>query len=99
LKIGVLKQLPVMKLIAIAEIVLIARRHATQLSSVERRRLIALVGKGRGRRSRLSTEERDELARLVAKAEPRLFAGEVAQKLSPVRLPRRLVRGRRRRVD
>jgi hypothetical protein len=31
----------------------------------------------------------------VAKAEPRLFAGQVADKLSPVPLPRRLVRGPR----
>jgi hypothetical protein len=99
MKIPGLKQLPVMKLIAIAEIALIARRHLTQLDGDERRRLAAIVRKGRGRRSRLSEEERDELARLVAKAEPRLFAGEVADKLSPVRLPRRLVRGRRRRVD
>jgi hypothetical protein len=96
MKIPGLKQLPVMKLIAIAEVALIARRHLTQLDAEERRRLAALVRKGRGRRSRLSEEERDELARLVAKAEPRLFAGEVADKLSPVRLPRRLVRGRRR---
>jgi hypothetical protein len=91
-----LKRLPVMKLIAIAEIALLARRHVTKLSADERRRLAALVRKGRGRRSRLSSEERDELARLAAKAEPRLFAGEVVDKLSPVPLPRRLVRGRRR---
>jgi len=91
-----LKRLPVLKLIAIAEIALLAREHATKLNGEERRRLIALVRKGRGRRSRLSTDERDELARLVAKAEPRLFAGAVADKLSPLPLPRRLVRGRRR---
>jgi hypothetical protein len=96
MKVPLLKSLPVMKLIAIAEIALIARRHVAKLSPEERRRLAALVRKGRGRRSRLSEEERDELAHLVAKAEPRLFAGEVADKLSPVRLPRRLVRGRRR---
>jgi hypothetical protein len=96
MKVPLLKALPVMKLIAVAEIALLARRHVTKLSSDERRRLAALVRKGRGRRSRLSEDERDELARLVAKAEPRLFAGEVADKLSPVRLPRRLVRGRRR---
>jgi hypothetical protein len=33
----------------------------------------------------------------VAKAEPRLFVGEVAEKLSPIKLPQRIVRGRRRR--
>ncbi len=88
-----LKQLPVLKLIAIAEIALLARDHATKLDSSERRRLVELVRKGRGRRSRLSEEERAELAALVAKAEPRLFAGTVVSKLSPVPLPRRLVHG------
>ena len=93
-----LKRLPVLKLIAIAEIALLARAHATKLTGEERRRLVGLVRKGRGRRGKLSPEERDELERLVAKAEPRLFAGEVADKLSPVPLPRRLVRGPRKRV-
>ena len=91
-----LKRLPVMKLIAIGEVALLARSHAMKLSGDERRRLIALVRKGRGRRTRLSADEREELSKLVAKAEPRLFAGVVADKLSPVPLPRRLVRGRRR---
>jgi hypothetical protein len=89
-----LKRLPVLKLIAIGEIALLAREHAMKLSVEERRRLVALVRKGRGLRSRLSLDERDELARLVAKAEPRLFAGAVADKLSPVPLPRRLLLGR-----
>ena len=93
-----LKRLPVLKLIAIGEIALLAREHAVKLTGDERRRLLALVRKGRGRRSRLSPDERDELAQLLAKAEPRLFAGAAVDKLSPVPLPRRLVRGRRPRV-
>jgi hypothetical protein len=92
-----LKRLPVLKLIAIGEIALLARVHATKLTAPERRRLIELVRKGRGRPSKLSPDERDELAVLVAKAEPRLFAGSIADKLSPVPLPRRLVRGPRKR--
>ena len=91
-----LKWLPVMKLIAIGEVALLARSHAMRLSAEERRRLVALVRKGRGRRTRLSPEEREELSMLVAKAEPRLFAGLVIDKFVPVPLPRRLVRGRRR---
>jgi hypothetical protein len=91
-----LKRLPVLKLIAIGEIALLARSHAVKLSGDERRRLLALVRKGRGRRSKLSADEREELSKLAAKAEPRLFAGLVADKLSPIPLPRRLVRGRRR---
>jgi hypothetical protein len=92
-----LKRLPVLKLLAIGEIALLARMHATKLTPAERRRLFELVRKGRGRPSRLSDDERDELQLLVAKAEPRIFAGEVADKLSPVPLPRRLKHGPRKR--
>ncbi|MEA2469272.1 MAG: hypothetical protein QOE38_270 [Thermoleophilaceae bacterium] len=90
-----LKRLPVLKLIAIGEIALAARAHATKLTPAERRRLVQLVRAGRGRPSKLSEAERTELRALVAKAEPRLFAGTVADALSPVPLPRRLVHGPR----
>jgi hypothetical protein len=92
-----LKRLPVLKLLAIGEIALLARTHATKLEPAERRRLVELVRQGRGRPRRLSAPEREELSKLVAKAEPRLFAGEVADRLSPVPLPKRLVTGKRRR--
>ena len=92
-----LKRLPVLKLLAVGEIALLARTHLTKLSATERRRFVELMRQGRGRPSRLSEPERDELQRLVAQAEPRLFAGEVADKLSPVPLPRRLVQGPRKR--
>ena len=90
-----LKRLPVLKLIAIAEIALVARTHVTKLTGDERRRLIELVRKGRGRPSKLGAGEREELQRLVAMAEPRLFVGAAADKLSPIPLPKRLVRGPR----
>jgi hypothetical protein len=89
------RAIPVARLLAAAQIVLLARRHWHRLEPGERRRLIALVRQGRGRSRNLSPDDRDELARLVAKADPRLFAGLVAQKFSPVPLPRRVVRGRR----
>ena len=88
-----LKRLPVLKLLAVGEIALLARTHATKLTPEERRRLFALVRKGRGRPSRLSPAEREELQGLVAKAEPRMFAGKAADRLSPVPLPRRLKHG------
>ena len=92
-----LRRLPVFKLLAIGEVVLLARSHLRKLTPDERRRFVALMREGRGRPSNLSQRERDELGALVAKAEPRLLAGTIAQKLSPVPLPRRLVAGRRRR--
>jgi hypothetical protein len=89
-----LRRLPVFKLLAVAEIALLARAHVTKLDPAERRRLVTLVRAGRGRRRNLSDTEREELARLVAKTEPRLFVGLTADKLSPVPLPRRLIHGR-----
>jgi hypothetical protein len=90
-----LKRVPVLKLLAIGEIALAARAHAVRLSAEERRRLVQLVRAGRGRPSKLTDAERAELRELVAKAEPRLFAGTVADALSPVPLPRRVVHGPR----
>jgi hypothetical protein len=91
-----LRRLPVFKLLAIAEIALLARSHVSRLDAGERRRLFSLLLTGRGRGRNLSPAERDELARLVSKAEPRLFAGLAADRLSPVPLPRRVVRGPKR---
>jgi hypothetical protein len=91
-----LRRLPVLKLLAIGEIALLAHAHVQKLEPAERRRLVELLRQGRGRRSNLSAAERDELARLVAKAEPRLFAGAAADRLSPVPLPRLVREGRRR---
>jgi hypothetical protein len=93
-----LRRLPMLKLLAVAEIGLLFREHFGMLEPSERRRLAALVRSGRGRARNLSSAERAELAALVAKAEPRLFAGRAADKLSPVRLPRRVVRGSKKRA-
>jgi hypothetical protein len=88
-----LRRLPVLKLLAIGEIALLARSHLRRLDPGERKRLVELLKKGRGRPSKLSPAERRELERLVAKTEPRLFAGEAADRLSPVPLPRRIRQG------
>lgn len=92
-----LRRLPILKLLAVGEIALLARSHIAKLDPAERRRFIDLLRKGHGRPSNLSQAEREELSKLVAKAEPRLFAGLAADKLSPVPLPRRVVRGPRKR--
>jgi hypothetical protein len=92
-----LRRLPLFKLFAIAEIALLAGRHVSRLTPAERRRLVALLRDGRGRGRNLPDHEREELAALVAKVEPRRFAGAAADRLSPVRLPRRIVNGRARR--
>lgn len=83
-----LRRLPIFKILAIAEIGILAREHLNRLDPAERRRLLELVRDGRGRSRNLEPAERQELAALVAKIEPRLFAGLAADKLSPVPLPR-----------
>ncbi len=95
LRVPGLRRLPVFKLLAAAEIAILAHQHATRLEPAERGRLFALVRKGRGRRTNLTAEERDDLQRLVSKMEPRLFAGLAADRLSPLPLPRRVVHGKR----
>jgi hypothetical protein len=92
-----LRRLPVAKLLVLGEVTLLTREHVTRLEPHERRRVLELLLRtGHGRLRNLSAAERAELNLLVAKADPRLFAGLVADKLSPVKLPKRVVRGKRR---
>jgi hypothetical protein len=91
-----LRRLPLFKLVALAQVAILAREHVTRLEPDERRRLVDLVRRTRAGRRPVSEEEREELAALVAKADPRRFAGLAADRLSPVPLPRRLVHGSRR---
>ena len=92
-----LRRLPMFKLLAIGEIALLAHSHVRRLEPAERSRFLKLMRTGRGRVGNLSPSEREELSSLLAKMEPRLFAGLVADRLSPVPLPRRVVRGKRKR--
>lgn len=92
-----LKRLPVLKLLVAAELALLARDHMMRLNREERRRLVELARISRGRRRKLSEAERQELAALLSRVEPRLLFGAAVERLSPVPLPRRLVYGPRRR--
>jgi hypothetical protein len=89
-----LKRIPVAKLLVIGELALLARTHVERLDPQERRRFLVLMGRARGRRRNMSDRERAEFAALTAKLEPRLFAGLVADRFSPVPLPRRVVEGK-----
>lgn len=87
--------IPVLELLMVAQVAILARRHVSKLDGAERRRLAALVREGHGRPSRLSRNDADELRALVAKLEPRLFAGSALDKLSPLPIPKRVLYGRR----
>ena len=86
------KAIPMARLVAAGQIVLLARRHWHRLEPYERRRLITLVRVAGGRRGRLTYGERTELLGLIAKADPKLFAGLVMKKFSPLPIPKRMVR-------
>jgi hypothetical protein len=86
---------PVARLLLLGEVALMARRHLLSLDQTDRRRLITLLGRARGRWGRLTYSERAELARLLARLEPRLFFGSALRRLSPVPLPKRLLYGPR----
>ncbi len=75
------------RLLAAAELLVLLRQHYTKLDAGERRRFLTLIRRGRGRPSNLTRRERMELAALVAKAEPRLFAQLAMERLVGVKLP------------
>lgn len=89
-----LRWVPVVKLLAAAEIALIAHDHLGRLTPAERRRLVGLVRAGRGRRSRLTPRQREDLEGLLVKLAPRELMGDAVNRLSPLHLPRRLLYGR-----
>jgi hypothetical protein len=79
-------RMPLFKLLALAQVALLARAHLKRLKPDERHRLTELARKGR----HLSPEEKTELRTLLGKLEPRAFAVGAADRFSPVPLPRRL---------
>ena len=83
-KIPVVKRIPVARLIIIAELAILAGEHVGRLDPSERRRVVTLLRRARLRPGNLNVRERNELATLVAKAEPKLFAKNVARKFSPL---------------
>jgi hypothetical protein len=83
-----LRRLPLARVLAVAELIVLVREHMTKLEPHERRRLIELVRRGRGRPKSLSARERRELAELLAKTEPRAFVGRAFQKVAGVSVPR-----------
>lgn len=78
-------------LVAGLEIAWVARRHWRRLEPGERKRLLTLVRKSRGRPSRLSEGERREALGLLDKLDYPAFGGIVAGTLLPFRPFARLV--------
>jgi hypothetical protein len=78
-----------LRVLAIAQVALLIRRHLTLLEPDERRRMAQLVQKSKGRpRRNLSANEREELLRLVRKLEPGEFGRAAAGRLTGLRKKR-----------
>lgn len=87
--------LPVGRLLAAADVALMAGHHVAALDPAQRRRALALVRRARARPSTLAQAEREELMELLELLQPRLFLGTAVKRLSPVPLPKRLLYGER----
>ena len=81
-----LRRMPLFRLLAVGQTVLLAREHLKRLHPDDRRRLGELVRRAR----HMTPAEREELRRLLAKLEPRAFAVTTAGRFSPLPIPRRL---------
>ena len=79
-----LRRLPFFKILAVAQVALLVRRHLKRLTPMERRRMGELVRRGH----RLDRDGRHELRMLVAKLEPGAFALAAADRFSPIPLRR-----------
>lgn len=88
-RIGPLRNVPIVRLVVLAEVAMLAKGHIERLTPKERRRLVVLVRKAKGRPRNLSDRDRAELEGLIAKADPKLFASEAARRMSPVPVPKR----------
>src|SRR5947209_5329065 len=84
----VAKGVPIARMLLVGDIALL-------LNGAERRRLAQLLHKRARRTGGLDADERAELDEIVAKLQPRLFLGTAARRLSPIRLPARLLYGPR----
>ena len=73
------KRIPFFKLLAIAQIAMLARRHFQRLDANERKRLVDLMRHPRG----MTSADKAELKGLVAKMEPGAFAGSAARHAVP----------------
>jgi hypothetical protein len=89
------KGFPIVAVLLAGEIAAMAWTHLAMLNGAQRRRLLALLVKARGRPGSLSASEREELRALIATLQLRLFLGSATRRISPVPVPQRVLYGPR----
>lgn len=78
-----------LRILAIAQLALTARRHLELLEPDERSRLASLVRQSRGRpKANLSENEREEMLRLVRKLDPAKLGRDAAAAVARGRRPK-----------
>jgi hypothetical protein len=88
-KLPLVRNLPVARLVVLAEVAILAKDHIERLEPAERRKLVVLLRDAKGRPGNLSDRQRRELESLVAKLEPKLFASKAIDRFSPFPTRRR----------
>jgi hypothetical protein len=89
-KLPLLRNLPLVRLVMLAEVAILAKDHLDRLEPAERRRLVVLLRDAKGRPGTLSSRQRRELEALVAKLEPKVFASKAVERFSPFPTKRRV---------
>jgi len=80
--------IPIARVLVIAQLALLAKRHVQLLEPADRWRFADLVRRGRA----LTPAEKDELRALTARLDPKAFALTAVDHLSPVPIPDRVKR-------
>jgi hypothetical protein len=73
----------------VGELGVLVKNHLGRLDADERRRLVEIVGKSRGRPSNLRASEKKELRKLVDQIEPRELARGLVSTATPFGKKRR----------
>jgi hypothetical protein len=88
-RIPIVRRVPIMWVLAVAEAAVATRRHWVDIDPSTRRRLRELVTKSRGRPSNLTAHEKRELRSLVGRLKLGKLGRELAAVASPVKAPGR----------
>ncbi|MHB8692732.1 MAG: hypothetical protein ACYDHH_15960 [Solirubrobacteraceae bacterium] len=83
-RLPLLRNLPIVRLLVLGELVLLAKTHYERLTPRDRRRLVTLLRDGKLRPSNLSERQRRELEELITKADARGFLKTAVRKFSPI---------------
>jgi hypothetical protein len=86
-KVPLLGRFSPLQLLALAQVLALARQHFERLTVAERRRIVVILRAAHGDPRRLGAEDRRELANLFAKLEPKLFLELAGRRMTDAPAP------------